>query len=81
MKTMRVLEQVVFKNKKEIKQLPAGSRIHIFGDGKIYEVMPDGIRLWQPDAFMQQYIIRFDDFGLYDYKDFYVIKTPDGNYI
>ncbi len=82
MKEYQILKQLNFNNKKEIKQLPTGSRIHIFGDGTTYEVVPDGIRIWQPDSYTQKYIILFDNgFGLYDYHSFYVLQTADGNYI
>ena len=83
MKEYQVLKQITFNNKKEIKQLPTGTRIHIFGDGTTYEVMPDGIRIWQPTSYTQKYICKFenDDFGLYDFREFYLIKTADGTCI
>lgn len=82
MREYRTLKQIVFNKSKEIKELPAGTRIYIFGDGKTYEVMSDGIREWRPKSFIQHYILRFEDgFGLYDYKEFYVIQTLDGKYI
>ena len=82
MKDYQPLKQVVFSRSKEIRQLPAGTRIHIFGDGTTYEVVADGIRIWEPKAFIQHYIIRFESgFGLYDYREFYLLQKLDGTCI
>lgn len=82
MKEYQTLKQVVFYSKQEIQQLPAGTRIHAYGDGTTYEVVADGIRIWQPGSYTQKYIILFDKgFGWYNYSSFYLIKTSNGKYV